>query len=226
MSAPEMQRGLLANCVAARVQALADPKHRELIWWLQRVSWQPGGMDTLVAEMLQWWPERFTTRTMQRLGVDRDYSAAEVREIRGPFRADFPVRGDKSEYWGSVIDTAEAWDSGLEKHRRAMAELPETYPASAFAKACRQEAAEELAEFLLESLCLNPSIQMDDRALWYLPQLAETLADLLAIRAASAATAAPTTEIGAQINETLDYALSERCFVVIDGLARDRKSVV
>ena len=62
MSSPEMQRGLLANCVAARVQALTDPLHRRLIWWLQKVSWEPGGLEALANEIIQRWPETLRHR--------------------------------------------------------------------------------------------------------------------------------------------------------------------
>ena len=38
MSAVNLRRPVLANLVARRVEPVPDPKHRELIWWLQELS--------------------------------------------------------------------------------------------------------------------------------------------------------------------------------------------
>ena len=84
MSSVEVQRGLLANCVASRLKAIDDPAHRKLIWWLQKRSWEPGGLDKLAVEIINRFPERFVTPSMMRLGFvkGRIYNAAEVRIVR------------------------------------------------------------------------------------------------------------------------------------------------
>lgn len=101
---------------------------------------------------------------------------------------------------------------------------PKTYPASDFADECARAAREHFGKFLFEKLCLDPAIELNDRTLWYLPALVETLAELHDIRAAEAAARAPVTQIGAQMNESLEYALAVRGLVVIDGVARTGKT--
>ena len=57
MSSAEAQRGLPANCMASRLKALSDPAHRKLVWWLQALSWKPGGLGKVANEIIQRWPE-------------------------------------------------------------------------------------------------------------------------------------------------------------------------
>ena len=80
------------------------------------------------------------------------------------------------------------------------------------------------ATFLLERLCLDPTVALNSETLWYFPQLAETLAELHDIRATAAEIAAPMTAIGAKVSEALDYALGERGLVFVDGKSRTGKT--
>ncbi|MEI9895223.1 MAG: hypothetical protein WDN28_15365 [Chthoniobacter sp.] len=179
MSSPEMQRGLLANCVSARVQVLTNPLHRKLIWWLQKVSWQPGGLEALAADLIQRWPLRFATTAMQRLGIgsDRIFSATEVEEAVGSLRSNkrswsgsydlrrsFPLRGELYERMENVwrLDDEEdrrKWSQRRQERANALRRsrtYPTSYPASDFLKYCLEEAEEGLSRFLFEKLCLDP----------------------------------------------------------------------
>ena len=236
MSSPELLRGLLATCVAARGQTLSEPLHRKLVWWLQKQSWEPGWLDKLAAEIMERWPARFVTAAVQRLGVEpgRIYSSGEVREARNSMHVGkFMLRGERGDMFWLQPDWWEANLRDGERQRRRDAKAkelresrgwPNTYPASAFTEACMDEAREKLGKFLFEKLCLNPAIELNDRTLWYFPALVETLAELHDIRAAEAASRAPVTRIGAQVHESLDYALAVRGLVVIDGVARTGKT--
>ena len=237
MSSPEIQRGLLANCVAARVQVLTDPLHHKLCWWLQKVSWQPGGLDKLAEEIMQRWPERFLTETIQRLGVgaDRIYSADEVKEARESMgRCRFPLRGELPDsYYLLLPDRHNLHLRGDERQRRRLERArvlrrarshPKTYPASEFVTQCAEAARIHFGKFLFENLCLNPSVEFNERTLWYCPRWVETLAELHDLHAAKEMAGGAVTQIGAEACETLEYALSERCLVVIDGLARTGKT--
>ena len=44
-SDPELQRGLLAHLVARRCELLERPEDREIIWWLQLLSFRPGAWE-------------------------------------------------------------------------------------------------------------------------------------------------------------------------------------
>ena len=245
MSSAEVQRGLLANCVASRVKVLDDPGHRKLIWWLQKRSWEPGGLNKLAEDIITRFPERFATPAMQRQGVEkgRIYSAEEVRIARKEIKQGpgFLLRGECNSWRGFPIlvkdeDSEDAMSALLDREdtpgdcrrrgeRRERAHShPLSYPASAFVDACMERARRHLGDFLFQELCLNPAVRLDDDTLWYLPRLVETLAEMCAADAAEASNGAPVTQIGSVIHETLDYALEERCLVVIDGLARAGKT--
>jgi hypothetical protein len=231
MSSPELQRGLLANCVAARVQALSEPQHRKLIWWLQKVSWEPGGLDKIAADIMQRWPERFATPSMELLGFERGriYGADEVRRVRKEIQEGprFVLRGedDDDDLIGGLL-----WESNVEnpqidaQRKRKARSYPQAYPAADFQEACFDYARRHLAKFLFERLCLDPQMELNAQALWYLPRLVETLSELHDMQAAEAAGRAPVTEIGARVNESLEYAMSVRGLVVIDGVARTGKT--
>jgi hypothetical protein len=245
MSSPEMQRGLLANCVAARVSALADPLHRKLIWWLQHESWQPGGLDKLAAEIMERWPERFVTPSMKRIGFDdgQIYNADEVRQVRAEisktpngclgWRAEeFALKGEYRSFARQIammatFDPARALE--MEREQESLMEEyqsePDSYPAAVFVTKCRAAAEEDFSKFLFERLCLDPAVKLAPSPLWYLPSLGETLTELHDLQAAKAAGRAPVTQIGAKVHDDLDYALTARgSIVVIDGVARTGKT--
>src|SRR5271170_5928184 len=86
-SSPEYAKGLLANLVAPRSELITEQKHRQLIWFLQRESWQPGGLEKVAAEILGQYLERIATRSMQKYGSKpgQIYNAEQVRAIRKEF---------------------------------------------------------------------------------------------------------------------------------------------
>lgn len=237
MSSPEIERGLRAIEVASRVGAIDNPEHRSLVWWLQACSRRPGGIQAVVNEILLRWPERFATPAMVELGFGqgRIYNAGEVRCVReeiveGPC---FRLRGEMDE-WGFLSAShddynlkpwrrAELRASRARELRKARAH-PTRYPAADFHEACTDFARRKLPRFLSEELCLNPAEKIADYRPWFCPRFVETLAELHATEVAAAESEAPITKIGAKVSETLEYALSERGLVVIDGLARTGKT--
>ncbi len=234
MSSPEVERGLLATCVASRANALDDPEHRNLVWWVQRLSWKPGGLDQLADEILQRWPERFITLSMEKLGAGkgRIYSMPDVRVVRTEIKDGpaFPLRGEEED-WGifCAADEMDLREDASYRRRRAKAlnearRHPKNYPAAEFAAACRAAASANLGKFLFEEMCLNPSVQLDEHALWYLPRLVETLTELHDLRATAATGRIPITVIGREVHEALDYCLATRGLVVIDGESRIGKT--
>jgi len=102
-SSPEFERGLLANLVAKRVSILDDKTDRELIWFLQYLSQQDGGMAAVAADLLEKYPERFGTTAMVQIGkgAAKSYNSDEVRRVRNDLPKDlrlrFPLRGETDE---------------------------------------------------------------------------------------------------------------------------------
>jgi hypothetical protein len=97
-SSPEFERGLVANLVAMRCAALDDKADRELVWFIQYLSHQPGGLKALAATLLEKYPHRLGTPAMVKTGDARNYNAGQVAEIRQEIprelRSRFPLRGE------------------------------------------------------------------------------------------------------------------------------------
>lgn len=220
MSSPDLHWGLLANCVASKCSTVELAAHRKLIWFLALLSQEPGGLGKAASEMIELFPDRFFTRQMQTLGLEegRIYGEEECKLVRSYFDLEyecgethFPLQGDRTRAALPGYTLPEANPARV------------SYPVEAFRQECRREASRQLGKFLLEELALNPRVKLDREQLWYLPDLEETLSDYLELWVKRGA-APVTTQIGRQIEETLEYALDGRCLVVIEGLARTGKT--
>jgi hypothetical protein len=99
-SSPEFERGLLANLVAKRCGLLDSAADRELIWFIQLLSHQEGGLAAIVRDLFCRYADRIGTTTMQaiRKGRAAVYTGEEVRKIRAELDPDlvfeFPLKGE------------------------------------------------------------------------------------------------------------------------------------
>ena len=99
-SSPEFERGLIATGVAKRCELIDAPADRELIWFVQYLSHQDGGLAAVARDLLARYPERIGTRTMLEIGKREtvNYNADEMRLIRRELpRAEsrnFPLKGE------------------------------------------------------------------------------------------------------------------------------------
>jgi hypothetical protein len=59
----------MANLVVKRTAALEDPRDRQLVWWIQLVSHEDGGLLKLSRGLAEAFPDRIATRTMQKAGT-------------------------------------------------------------------------------------------------------------------------------------------------------------
>lgn len=228
MSSAVFVRGLMGNIVARRCEVLDDAAARDLVWFLQLISHREGGIKGVAAEILKRWPGRVATTAMQRLGIKRGQTcrAAQVREIREDFpdgwigQGAYPLRGEEPPL--DAEELLDDWDRKIAASRQARSEaFPESYPADIFLETCASEAARGLADWL-ERLCLDPAWSISSP--WYFPTLIETLRDYQTAWIAERSAGLVTTEIGRQVNETLDYALETGRMVLIDGMARTGKT--
>jgi hypothetical protein len=229
MSSVELDRGLIANCVASRLRVVDDAEQRKLIWWLQKQSHAAGGLDRLALEIIEGSPEHFITRAMQALGCGRgrSYDAAEVREVRGEMpglRDKFLLRGEdnSAEFW---YDDRERNEAARREEKRLSKVRPESYPAAQFGEYCVHAAKQHLGKFLFQQICLDPSIDFEQGVPWYAAKLLDALCEAHE-RAAERASAQceVTTSVGALVNESLDYVLALGGLVIVDGLARIGKT--
>lgn len=226
-SSSEFHRGLMANLVAKRCEVLPDAADRELIWWLQWMSHQDGGMDALANELMHRYPERNATPSMVRYGMKAGqvYKAEQVKAIRSEMasQSSFWLRGERDAL-------------GFEAGEGA----PTSYAASEFIGECRYAAERNLSQHLME-LCLDPAFDlsavgsgenqysMQARGIraaspWYFPSLVTTLRELKERQAETSRTHTVVTALGQQVWDTLDYCLESRRMVLIDGVARTGKT--
>lgn len=249
-SAPELERGLMGNLVAKRCSVLDDAKERELIWFLQLLSHQPGGPEKVAADLLAKFPERLGTPSMMKFGTKPAaiYNAQQVRTVRDELPVE-PWEMLEREWESDIhfgihkrehLQFRKKWecqfplrgeglyakaDTTRETIRTAQAQserLPDKYPASVFVEVAR-EAATELGG-LLERFCLDPALTFAKCAPWYFPQIAETLREYQAAWIEDRRRRVVVTELGRLVYDALDYALEARCLVLIDGQARMGKT--
>lgn len=221
MSSRELERGFMGNITARRCEVLSDPKDRELIWFLQLLSHADGGLKAVADQITARWPDRIGTEEMIRLGVKpgRSYGPEQVGAIRRDFLDDgrylFPLKSDP--HFTDLFDESEE-DAEARRERDAR---PTRYDGGKFLDECRY-ALRYLPEDL-ERLCLDPAQKLSSGP-WYFHALPDVLREYQAAWIAERQAGQVTTEIGNQVNETLDYCLESGRMVVIDGLARTGKT--
>lgn len=207
-SSQEFERGLMGNLVARRCTILDRADDRELVWFLQNVSHQDGGLKQFAAELCQRYAARVATPAMQHFGSrpGQIYNAKQVEKVREEMDAafDYPLRGECS----------------LNEMVRYTA--PFDYPAAVFAERCCKEASDHLEKHLAE-LCLNPALPIADGQPWYFPTLISTLREAQAAYAKENQPRA-VTSIGKAVCDALDYTLDTGRLALVDGETRMGKS--
>lgn len=240
-SSPEFEHGLAATLVAKRCTVLDRPEDRELLWFVQLLSHQEGGLKRLAAQLCARFPDRIATPAMQRLGAKpgQVYNAKQVEQVRaeipeGAF--DYLLKGETDlaalvALPDSPRDLLADYDGEWQKERdaklaevkAASAKFPAQYAASRFMDRCQQAAAENLERHLGE-LCLDPATSLVDGSPWYFPNLISTLRQYQAEWIEQRRTAVVVTAIGQQVYDALEYARDTRRMVLIDGNARIGKT--
>ncbi len=224
-SSREIERGLMANLVAKRCSVLEHAKDRELIWFMQLLSHQPGGIKKLAADLIARFPEHLSSDSMRKFGMKpgQVYSAEQVRTIRDEIGGrDFPLKGEINFNMFGAQALLDDDDARTEHSRHEAKYHPSNYPVSEFVKCCRDAATAGLEKHLL-TLCLDPVMPVADGSPWYFPMLVSTLREFQ-LMWSSERRSIVVTHVGAKIAEALDYAMESRRLVLIDGVPRIGKS--
>jgi hypothetical protein len=239
-SSAEFNRGLLGNLVARRCSLLERPEDRQLIWFIQQLSHERGGLKALAAELLQKYSDRIGTASMLKFGSRRGqiYNAAQVRCVRQELPShtaeSFLLRGES--LGDANLDELLARDDeaiarrALSRmdgesitDRKCAAQRPTAYPAKVFSDLCaKQCSVANLTEFL-ERFCLDPASAIECGP-WYFDDLISCLRDHMADGIKSSEAGTVVTALGRKVCETLDFALETKRMVLIDGLPRMGKS--
>ena len=88
-SSPEFERGLMANLVAKRCSVLVDKKQREIVWFLQMLSWAEGGLERLARDLVAANPKnlrKLPKADAEEFGVDCDSGSFAVGELPNHLR--------------------------------------------------------------------------------------------------------------------------------------------
>ena len=139
-SSPEFERGLLANLVAKRCTIVDDKADRELIWFIQYLSHQAGGLAAVAKDLIAKYPDRLQTKVMAEIGMKpgRNYNAAQVRKILRDLPHNegyqYPLKGD-------VLGDDFSTDlPSYYNHPVIDRDSPSSYPASKFVELCHSNA--------------------------------------------------------------------------------------
>jgi hypothetical protein len=231
-SAPQFERGLVAYLVARRCALVDDKADRELIWFIQYLSHQEGGLAAIAKDLIAKYADRIQTRQMveMKLKPGKICNADQVRKLRSEFGCQFILKGEQRDYLNGgfyIIDENESDDcfdnsdiSESEKQRAS--KHPNCYPATAFFEACLECASDRL-ENELKEICLDPSHSLENGP-WYFPTLIETLHDYKTEFVKARSAGVVTTALGEKVSEVLDYTAYSRGLTLMQGDARLGKS--
>jgi hypothetical protein len=235
LSSPEFAelRGISGNAVTAKASILSSHRQRSLLYFLQAMSLEHGGLPEFVRRLLETFPERIGTPTMHKVGM-RDgqlYKAGDLESIQmesGDYEA----------------------DSMAEPTR------PKAAPASRFVDYCRDRALAELAKFIVE-LCINPTLEFTvpgepplrrssrsevmrrhsevaeadfkEAEVPYFKNIVGTLFEMQSRHAAEAGEGVAETGVSKQIADTMDEALRhpDRIYVIEgkEGIGKTKAAV-
>ena len=246
-SSPEFERGLIANLVAKRAAICDDAADRELIWFIQYLSHQTGGVPALARDLISKYSDRLQTPAMVEIGMKpgRVCNADQVKAIREQmpheFAYRFPLRGeadfldvisrrsyrDEDADGDKALRQLMAGDDYLsDGEKRELAQKANAYPgfysSQDFITLCIEEAKSKLENYLRE-LCVNPATRFDAGP-WYFPGLISTLREYMAEFIKAKTAGGFVTALGQKVCDVLDYTAYCRGLTLVQGEARLGKS--
>lgn len=242
-SSAAFERGLMANLVARRCELLEDTVDRDLVWFVQFLSHQEGGLKAVAKAMFEKYSARIGTASMRRFGNrnGQSYDAAQVKAVRAEMpwhkRKQFLLKGEtfadlvseeecEADPHLDEMISADYANEALERLHggEIERERPSKFMAMDFWALCEKELSAASLEYCLKELCLNPEVPVNGAWPWWFESftscLREYQRDWIAARSGSTVT----TSVGEKVNDALDYALETKCLVIIDGLPRIGKT--
>ena len=249
---PELVAAKLAalrnyECPPVQRQIQERPRLVEMMWFIQAMSFQPGGLAKFAEDLLATFPERIGTVTMQK-AFGREYTLDEriavwneiPDQVRPPAgQEDIQQCQDEPDNM-FAIELARLQARNRLQIEDAMRECGAEY----FRHLCREKAMNRLPGYLY-SICtqktrgfgFSPDIaeeasyfegyNEDDSCLprrWYFPSVVECILEMMDRRAADAGKGLAMTEVARQVFDALDYAQAEKVMVRIVGPSRFGKT--
>lgn len=210
-SAPEYDclRGLNGTAVALKAALQPRPEQRELLFFLQALSWREGGVSGIARELMARFPERIGSPTLRQLGgpPDRRLTPAQSRQIRDELASE-------AEQADLALQAAMEADLEIPGRLRNSA-CPET--ADPFWDQCHRACDEALAPFI-EALCCDPRLALSPPP--QVPYFHDVLGALFALQRCHQERARADyveTSIGRVVFEALDCVLETGHSALIEG---------
>jgi hypothetical protein len=231
-SSAEFERGLLANLVAKRCALIESEATRELVWFIQNLSHQEGGLAAFSKHLIDKFSGQLQTKEMAELNLrpGKNCNAAQVKKIRPglpPGAAQsFQLKGEIGIAEEFLDATSENENAAVYLERKAKRiqeanKRPASYAAQSFFDLCREYAQRHL-ESDLTSICLDPSSNVSAGP-WYFSNLFAALREHLNDYC-KAKNPVFTTAIGQKVSEVLDYTAFSGGLTLMQGEARTGKT--
>jgi len=221
-----------------------DPGLVELLWFIQWRSFQPGGLNQFVADLIATCPDRFITSAMRAAGPPHKerYTLAQCWPI---WRQSWDGRGwtaaDAKQYqmttwpWPTGLNDFTTWlalhfdpdltleqiERGRNCDKQAILQGVEHFNWPFLKAHCLARAEADLPSYLRD-LCAEKSTPLDGPT--YCPDLLSLIADYMSRHADTAGLRLAETEVTRKVFDGLEYAHSERKFIRIEGNARFGKA--
>ena len=197
-------RGISGIAVTAKAATLENPDERSLLFFLQAISLQPGGLEKFCREFLEMFPERLGTPTMHKLGMKcgQKYSAKEAAQIE---REMCRLTGDPDEDNARELDHSIINDDSR----------PETCLGDRYHSRCMEKTG-RLPDFIMR-LCVDPNVSLDGPGVGWFKDIIGALYEFKERHAQKALAEYVMTGAGRQVFDTLDACLKTRKMVLIEG---------
>ena len=238
-SSPEFERGLRASLVAQRCFLIDAPSDRELIWFIQYLSHQEGGLAAIARAIIEKYAGRIQTKTMASMGL-RPGTICNADQVR-KLRADFDIiEGDISPSQSFILKGEEhvsgmrppvplspqlsdfESQSHYEDRRQESEQYPTSYPSEKIFGVCSDAAGAHFEKWLNE-VCLDPGTPFSHGP-WYFHEAIEVLREFKNDYEKNISAGAVVTALGQIVCEALDYTAYSHGLTLLQGEARTGKS--
>lgn len=204
------------------------PRLAEMLWFLQWVSFQPGGLLRFAQEILSRFPERIGTPTLvasqspkltlqEKVTIYHELPEYCVRDL--PASNESPIAALLD---STTADEIEAWKRS---DQRQLENALKSLDREEFSKRCREKALEALPRYLA-SLCneIDRGFEASPREAWYFQDIIGAVIEMMDLQTSASTAHLAQTAVTDKVFEALDYALSEQCMVRIEGNSRFGKT--
>lgn len=218
------------------------PRLVELLWFLQFVSFQPGGLVKFVEDMTRELPGRFGTASLRKASTDALSFQQRIEICEEMPRDCWPDRGMNNEARDLLRLMVEGGETTTQD-RALVTHETKAWTVETLRRPCLEQARAILPEFL-QAVCIDKDKDFEPRIItassgfclsgefaihsrcetWFMDDPLGAVFEMMDRRAAAAQDRIAMTEVARLVFDRLDYALAERVMVRIEGGSRFGKT--